>query len=440
MENLGGFFATLKLLPDQSSFREAGRGLREIGDGIHKMDTSMGAFFTKTLDGFLKIGAAAVGAGIAMTAGSMKVIAQHQNDLASAFKAGLTVDQYTTWNMVMERLGYTAESTFEALAKIKQTLSSPWLKSDEFKKLATDLALSGTEMEKFAKLSSDERLKYLGDLYVKAKNKDAAYNLIQGIAGNDFANAVVSAYTRDNASVRSLYSRAADMRILDAKEIKDMSRQNLVTAELGTAFGQTSEMAGSAFLGPLEGVLGEIRDWLVQNKSSIQAFFSNMGKIAEALARLVGPLVAFAGKFIADTAETVAEISQGKFLTKFSESDVATASKLVRKSMADTGRFNTTGGGILGETLHPQLFESLHKLALYEKEWDATISKDKVSEFEKGLGEREKIVINNLNLDARSVAETGAELMANRKKTAQQAFYEAVIAESMKAAQLLGTK
>jgi hypothetical protein len=264
-EEVGGFFASLKLQADQASFQRGIGSIKGVGDELARL---------------VKIGLGIAG----VTIGIKELLnaANKQGQLLlTANYLQMNADAVTTWSGAIKEAGGNSSAFIDSIKGLHQNLVR--LKEegmDPGNKFFQNIAQLGVNPGDLVNMTQDQQVRTLMNAARNSKNPNLANDLILQLLGPDALNAVL--YSR--ATGRSL----DQMRGEAAKAIYNPNRAGALAGmgqlrQAGGKFEGMWEAFSSKFIADLAPELKRLNDWLGQHQDEISQMIDAMAKLAAAL-------------------------------------------------------------------------------------------------------------------------------------------------------------
>jgi len=264
-ENVGGFFASLKLNADQASFQRGVGSIKGVGDELARL--------------------VKIGLGIAGVTVSFKKLLDAANKqgqlLLTSNYLQMNADAVTTWSSAVTEAGGNASAFIDSIKSLHQNLVRMKEEGmDPGTKFFQNIAQLGVNPGDLVNMTQDQQVRTLMNAARNAKNPNLANDLILQLLGPDALNTV-------------LYSRATgrsidQMRAEAAKGIYGPNRAGALAGmgqlrETGTRFQGMWEAFSSKVIADLAPELKRLNDWLEHNHDEISAMIDAMSKLAASL-------------------------------------------------------------------------------------------------------------------------------------------------------------
>lgn len=268
MVNVGGFFASLKLVTDEDSFKKGLGVLNAFPDMLKK-----GAV------GVLGLGAAMVGLGT-VTANSMTSLA------AMAKQLGMNAMTLDNWQNAVKLAGGDSESFTASIVAMNEAFRN--LKIGEVKEdFIKATGMSGADFSKLQGMNNDQRLRTIWGALEKVQDPGKQQALIQKIFGQGGVD-LFSHMQLQGTTLSTLYSQAAARNPNTQADYDAAIQAAKDNASIMVSFEKSLQKLGIEFEKVLIPNLDSFASWLVSNKDTLTAFAQAVGGATSALLTLIG--------------------------------------------------------------------------------------------------------------------------------------------------------
>ena len=270
MVNVGGFFASLKLVTDEDSFKKGVGVLNSFPDLLKK-----GAV------GVIGLGAALVGLG-AVTANSMTSLA------AMAKQLGMNAMTLDNWQNAVKLAGGDSESFTASIVAMNEAFRN--LKIGEVKEdFIKATGMSGADFSKLQGMSNDQRLRTIWSALEKVQDPGKQQALIQKIFGQGGVD-LFSRLQLQGTTLSTLYSQAAARNPNSQADYDAAIQASKDNASIMVSFEKSLQKLGIEFEKVLIPSLDSFASWLATNKDTMTAFAKAVGDVTTGLITFTGTI------------------------------------------------------------------------------------------------------------------------------------------------------
>lgn len=257
MVNVGGYFASLKLMTDEDSFRK-GIGILE------KFPTSL-----KTVG----VGVVGVAAGmVALATTTANAMAKLDAQAKTLGMNALTLDN---WKNAVKLAGGDADSFVGSLMNMNEAFRN--LKVGEVKEdFIKATGMSGADFSKLQGMNNDQRLRTIWSALERVSDPSKQQALIQKI----FGSAGVDLFSRlqlQGNTLGSMYNQAAAMNPNTQADYETAIKGNELQNSIAVSFENTAKLVGIKIEEALLPYLRDLATWLKENKIGIAEFAATIG-------------------------------------------------------------------------------------------------------------------------------------------------------------------
>ncbi len=381
-ESVGGFFASLKLVPDEASFQNGMAKLKDVGNqtkdgvfnkkGVDETTSSLGKLgeaqkqtgekskqagaqqdamtakqfiwievlkiglqkageFVETFgDGLMRIGGLLLG-----TTGLMDGLNKEMNkgNLGTqALNVNQSQTEFKQWRSAKGLLGVDNNPIVESVGAFKDTLNlvkNLGAGSQQYQDLATKLSYVHINIRDLFGLSGNDLGKALlekTESAVSGKSQDKRDailaqmdTVVKGI--REFENAITN---RKYGSSKEVFRRAEGLTRTDFDK-ENIDNSNVLSV-LKVQMENLTEQTLSAMLTGLRPFLSKLSDWLGSHSDEIIHFFEKIGKILGVFASLLAPVVDALGAVLTKLGMPVIEIYKKSLFDKLTKEGEFTSS------------------------------------------------------------------------------------------------------------------
>lgn len=257
MVNVGGYFASLKLMTDEDSFRK-GIGILE------KFPTSL-----KTIG----VGALGVAAGmVALATTTANTMTKLDAQAKTLGMNALTLDN---WKNAVKLAGGDADSFVGSLMNMNEAFRN--LKVGEVKEdFIKATGMSGADFGKLQGMNNDQRLKTIWGALEKVSDPAKQQALIQKIFGASGVDLFSRLQLQGN-TLGGLYNQAAAMNPNTQADYETAIKGNELQNSIAVSFENISKQVGIKIEEALLPYLKDLATWLKENKTGIAEFAAAIG-------------------------------------------------------------------------------------------------------------------------------------------------------------------
>lgn len=270
MVNVGGFFASLKLMTDEDSFKK-GVGILE---GFPKL-------LGKAAMGAVGLGVAFVGLG-ASTANAMTKLA------ATAKQLGMNAMTLDNWQNAVRLAGGDADSFTSSIQTMNEAFRN--LKIGEVKEdFIKATGMSGADFSKLQGMNNDQRLRTIWSALEKVQDPGKQQALIQKIFGQGGVD-LFSRMQLQGTNLGALYSQAAGMNPNTQADYDAAVKGNKANESIMVSFDNTIKKLGIEIEKALLPSLTQFSQWLIDNKKGLSDFAVSVGNVTTVLVGLINSI------------------------------------------------------------------------------------------------------------------------------------------------------
>lgn len=268
MVNLGGYFASLRLMTDEDSFRK-GIGILE------KFPTSL-----KTVG----VGALGVAAGmVALATTTANAMTKLDAQAKTLGMNALTLDN---WKNAVKLAGGDADSFVGSLMNMNEAFRN--LQIGEVKEdFIKATGMSGADFGRLQGMNNDQRLRTIWSALERVADPSKQQALIQKI----FGSAGVDLFSRlqlQGNTLGQMYNQAAAMNPNTLADYETALKGNELQNSIAVSFENTAKLVGIKIEDALLPALQDLSKWLKDNKASIAAFAEAVGQVTKFMVNIVG--------------------------------------------------------------------------------------------------------------------------------------------------------
>ena len=267
--HVGGFFADLNLITNESSFRKGTAKLHDVGDKIKK-------FSSFALKSFTLGGGGALGFAAAIAYADTKTTL-----LAGALR--MSSNSLVQYKMAASMAGVKSDELISSLASLEK--KSQRLKLGEIDLgMAKSLGMMGIQYQSFMSQNSGDKMKTAMSAALGMGDKGLARELISDVLG-DAGKEMFEYLEASGISLQSLLDKSKELLFTNTQTRKNSM---IFNQELHTTMGGLKEIGtlfGSTFAGEFTPVLRDLQQLIIKNKELIK---TNVVKYAKELAKIGG--------------------------------------------------------------------------------------------------------------------------------------------------------
>lgn len=268
MVNVGGFFASLKLMTDEDSFKK-GVGILE---GFPKL-------LSKAAVGAVGLGVAMVGLG-ASTANAMTKLA------STAKQLGMNALTLDNWQNAVRLAGGDADSFTSSIQTMNEAFRN--LKIGEVKEdFIKSTGMSGADFSKLQGMNNDQRLRTIWGALEKVQDPGKQQALIQKIFGQGGVD-LFSRMQNQGTNLSGLYKQAAGMNPNTQADYDAAVKGNQANESIAVSFQNTINKLGIEIEKSLLPDLERFAQWLRDNKDALTAFAKAVGEATASVVSFFG--------------------------------------------------------------------------------------------------------------------------------------------------------
>jgi hypothetical protein len=277
LEDVGGFFASLKLMTDDASFQRGMGALSGIASG---------------LKGILTGGAALGGISLGLK-GIIDAANKQGQLLLQGDYLGMSADAISAWSGAVEEAGGSAQGFNESVKSMHRSLVQLYAQGKTNDQMFLNLGLllekSGTSIDQFMNMNTNQQVKTMMDAARNFPDKQKGYEYLLSLLGPD-ALKTVQFSRKTGKGLDQMYSDALT-RIFTG----DQTRMGALkgTAEVRNLFGNMSgiwEGFSALAMSDAAPKIKEINDWFKANHENIQKGID----VAVGLGEMIMDLTSFA--------------------------------------------------------------------------------------------------------------------------------------------------
>jgi hypothetical protein len=272
MEEVGGFYVSLKTLVDEGSFRKGIDGIKGIAGG---------------LAGLIAKAAAIVGVGVGLKA--IVDVAHRQQDLLNfAHALGMGATELETWQDVLGRAQVDAQGFLGTIKSLNDEMTRQKTGGQAMsldKLAAIDRLLGAGGVDKLYAMNTSQRMSALLDA---AKNIGTAQSKVDletlmGAGGGRFLEQMKT----DRMSMAQELANMSRYGFTNDQNVATGARVSTELNTLGTAAGSIFNLVADETLKALEPDIKGLLAWLTANRGTIQSLATSMGNLVKGLAEFL---------------------------------------------------------------------------------------------------------------------------------------------------------
>ena len=279
MEEVGGFYVSLKTLVDEGSFRKGIDGIKGIAGG---------------LAGLIAKAAAIVGVGVGLKA--IVDVAHRQQDLLNfAHALGMGATELETWQDVLGRAQVDAQEFLGTIKSLNDEMTRQKTGGQAMsvdKLAAIDRLLGAGGVDKLYAMNTSQRMSALMDA---ARNIGTAQSKVDletllGAGGGRFLEQMKT----DRMSIGQELANMGRYGFTNDQNVATGARVSPYIHEVETAAGSIFNLIADETLKALEPDIKGLLAWLTENRGTIQSLATSIGGLIKGLAEfLASPFAAY---------------------------------------------------------------------------------------------------------------------------------------------------
>lgn len=268
MVNVGGFFASLKLLMDEASFKKGNDSLLSMG---------------KNLAGIVLKATAVVGALAAIVNQVAKVTQVNQQ---AAWSANMNITALENWQNALKIANVDSQSFTSAIANMNKVFQN--LKIGEVDEgFIKSLGMLGLDFSKMQRMSQEERLDAIFKAGAAMKDQAKAAQLIEKVLGSSGKDFFV--YTQKTGiGYKQMLDDAKKRQLIGQQEATQANQINRAFNQIGVSLDEASKKillsVGTALLPYLQ----DLAKWLQENSGELKKLADAIGKVVGWIASTIG--------------------------------------------------------------------------------------------------------------------------------------------------------
>lgn len=275
MVNVGGFFASLKLVTDDQSFQK----------GIGTLEK----FPTKLKN--IAVGALGVGAGmVAMATTTASALAKLD---ATATTLGMSARSLDNWKGAVSRAGGDADSFVDSLVQMNEAFRN--LKIGEVREdFIKATGMSGANFSSMMQMNNEQRLRTIWGALEKVADPAKQQALVARIFGSGGVD-LFSRIKNQGTSLGTLYAQASAQNPLTDKDYQSAIESDKKQREIAQQLGKDFENIGIKISQGLLPALDKFSKWLSTNQDNLDKFATAVGDATKVVVGFVGGIGGWLG-------------------------------------------------------------------------------------------------------------------------------------------------